>query len=87
MGEHLKKIVNVTIYYPEGIPTFFDFISGKVNNVYIAIETLPIDKSLIGDYFNDENFKQDFQQKINQLWLDKDEELKNLYLAHKKDAS
>ena len=30
MGDHLTKIVNVTIYYPDGIPTFFDFISGRV---------------------------------------------------------
>lgn len=75
MGEHLNKMVNVTIYYPNGIPTFFDFISGKVTAINVAIETTEISKDMIGDYFNDNDFQENFQQKVNQLWLDKDAKL------------
>ena len=72
MGGHLTKIVNGTIHYPGGIPDFFSFISGKVAKINVSIETIEIDKSIIGDYFNDDNFKLSFQQWVNQLWLDKD---------------
>lgn len=73
MGDHLRKIVNVTIYYPQGIPEFVDYISGKVTQVNVNIELLDIDETLVGDYFNDKTHKQKFQQRINQMWIDKDE--------------
>lgn len=72
MGEHLSKIVNITIYYPNGIPTFGDFICGKVNNVRVHIEVNDIDSSLKGDYFNDRAFKINFQKRVNRIWQDKD---------------
>ena len=75
MGEHLNKIVNVTIYYPEGIPSFKDFISGKVNKIDVTIETMAIDKNLKGDYFNDRATKIHFQKWVNQLWQDKEKTL------------
>jgi len=78
MGEHLNKIVNVTIYYPEGIPSFNDFISGRVNSVEVVIETMAIEKNLKGDYFNDRATKIYFQKWVNQLWQDKEETLVSL---------
>jgi len=78
MGGHLTKIVNVTIHYPGGIPDFYRFISGKVDKINVTIETIDIDESIIGDYFNDDDFKLSFQQWVNQLWLDKDLAIKQL---------
>ena len=75
MKGNLSKVVNVTIYYPAGIPTFFDFLSGKVKQVNIAIETQDIDESLKGDYVNDRAYKIQFQKWVNQLWLDKDKKM------------
>ena len=78
MGEHLNKIVNVTIYYPEGIPNFNDFISGKVKRIEVMIETMPIEKKLKGDYFNDRATKIHFQKWVNQLWQNKEIKLVEL---------
>lgn len=78
MGEHLNKIVNVTIFYPEGIPSFNDFISGRVKSVEVVIETMPIEKNLKGDYFNDRTTKIHFQKWVNQLWQDKEATLISL---------
>lgn len=75
MGEHLTKVVNVTIYYPKGIPTFWQFVSGQVNDIEVNIETFEINEQMSGDYFNDKAFKQSFQQWLNQLWRDKDAQL------------
>ncbi|NMP30627.1 acyltransferase [Thalassotalea sp. M1531] len=75
MGQHLTKIVNVTIYYPQGIPTFKDFIYGKVSEIDVNVQTIDIPKEIIGDYFNDKQFKQNFQAWVNQLWQEKDKTL------------
>lgn len=71
MGEHLHKLLDVTICYPKEIPTFWDYISGKVQEIKVRVRVLPIDSTLIGDY-EDPLFKQGFQAWVNQLWLDKD---------------
>jgi len=77
MGEHIAKIVDVTIHYPQGIPTFIDFLSGKVTCVNVDVRVLPVTDELIGDYFNDRQYKQQFQKWVNQLWLNKDKQLIN----------
>ncbi len=78
MGEHLNKIVNVTIYYPNGIPTFSDFVCGRVSEVTVCVDTIDIDESISGDYFNDRAYKIRFQKWVNQLWLDKNATLAKL---------
>lgn len=72
MGEHLTKIVNITIVYPDGIPTFYDFVCGNVKNVKVKIETSDVAKELKGNYFNDRAFKINFQKHVNKMWEDKD---------------
>ena len=86
MKGNLSKVVNVTIYYPEGTPTFIDFLCGRVKQVYIAIETQDIDESLMGDYVNDRAYKIQFQQWVNKLWLDKDKAMLALEAKANKDS-
>ena len=78
MGKHLNKVVNVTIYYPQGIPTFFDFICGRVTDIHVRVDTFDVDEQIIGDYFNDVTFKRNFQKWINQLWIDKDKTITDM---------
>jgi 1-acyl-sn-glycerol-3-phosphate acyltransferase len=78
MGEHLNTIVDVTIYYPDGIPTFVDFLYGRVKKVEVEVHTTEIKKELTGDYFNDRNFKIFFQKWLTQFWHDKDVRFKNM---------
>ena len=68
----------MTIYYPGGTPSFFDFLTGRVKQVDICIETQDIDESLKGDYVNDRAYKIQFQKWVNQLWLDKDQKMLQL---------
>ena len=74
MGEQLHKILDVTICYPQGIPTFWDYISGKVRDIKVNVNVLPITADLLGDY-NDAAYRERFQQWINQLWQQKDQQL------------
>jgi 1-acyl-sn-glycerol-3-phosphate acyltransferase len=75
MRDHLTTIVDVTIEYPQGIPSFIDFVKGEVKQVNVMIRTLAIDHEIIGDYFNDQHYKENFQLWVNQLWCDKDQQL------------
>jgi 1-acyl-sn-glycerol-3-phosphate acyltransferase len=78
MNKTLHKIIDVTIFYPQGIPTFWDFLSGKINQVVVRVNVLPIDSDLIGDYNNDIDYRKNIQRRVNQWWLDKDEQIKQL---------
>ena len=78
MGEHLTTLVDVTIYYPDGIPTFVDFLSGRISNVHIEIHTQKIDNQLNGDYMNDRAHKIAFQKWLTQFWHEKDARLEKM---------
>lgn len=78
MGEHLTKIVDVTIYYPDGIPNFGDFVSGQVERVHIEVQTLDIESELGHINFSDRNDRIVFQKWLTQLWHEKDARLENM---------
>lgn len=61
----------------KGIPTFWDYISGKVRDITVQIKVLPITPELVGDY-NDAAYRERFQLWINQLWQQKDQQLSAL---------
>lgn len=86
MGEQLHSLVNVTIFYPQGAPGFWDLLCGRVGQVVVCFEEQPIPKEFIGgNYDQDDAYRLQFQQWVNQLWLDKDaqlDELKQRYTAH-----
>jgi 1-acyl-sn-glycerol-3-phosphate acyltransferase len=78
MGEYLHKIIDVTIVYPDKIPTFWEYISGRAKKIIIAFEVIPLTESLTGDYFNDPEYKDRFCIWLNALWQKKDEKIKTL---------
>jgi 1-acyl-sn-glycerol-3-phosphate acyltransferase len=72
MGEQLHQIVNVTIVYPDGVKSFWNFVCGKIGEIRVRVETLPINREIIGDYVNNPEFRTSFQNWINSLWQQKD---------------
>lgn len=78
MDGRLHQLVDVTIGYPGGIPSFWDFMCGRVGTIRVRVRFLPITQHLVGDYFNDPVFQHDFQQWLNGIWRDKDQTLSQL---------
>jgi len=68
MGEQLHKVVDVTIYYPQRIPTFWHFLSGRIKDVYMHIDVHDITQDLIGDYANDKEYKKRVHSWVNSVW-------------------
>lgn len=80
MGDTLKSVIDVTIVYPEGRPTFLDLIGGRVHQVRVHIRELPIPRELIGgDYENDAEYRKRFQLWISEIWSDKDALIERLH--------
>lgn len=78
MGEQLTSILNVTINYPQGPKSYWDYLCGRVSDVSIRVEEIPVTKEILGNYFMDEKFREKFQVWLNDLWIDKDRQLDGL---------
>ena len=78
MGEQIHKLVDVSIYYPDTVPSYWDYLTGKLPSVKVHIKVSDIDPAMRGDYMNDRDFKISFQEQLNQLWLTKDQVLSQL---------
>jgi 1-acyl-sn-glycerol-3-phosphate acyltransferase len=73
LGDQFKSILNVTIIYPNGIKTMWEYACGKLDEVVVRVEQIPVTEEFLGDYFNDESFQRRFQEWLNALWQKKDE--------------
>ena len=78
MGDSLHKIIDVTIVYPEGIPSFWDYISGKVGQIIVDVEVAPVGQNMVGDYFGNDIFKGEFCTWLNRMWEEKDEKISRM---------
>jgi 1-acyl-sn-glycerol-3-phosphate acyltransferase len=83
MGTQLHKLLDITIYYPQGIPSYWDFVCGRVNTVQIKVNILSVEELLNSDafsnaYFDDPAQRVKFQKWLNQLWSEKDTLLKQM---------
>jgi 1-acyl-sn-glycerol-3-phosphate acyltransferase len=76
MGEKFQSVLDITIFYPEGAPTFWDFLAGRVRQVVVLINELPIPTEFMhGDYAGDAAFRGRVQAWVQQIWADKDAQL------------
>jgi 1-acyl-sn-glycerol-3-phosphate acyltransferase len=79
MGDKFRSILDVTVVYPDGTPTFNDFLAGKLRRVTVRVRSLPIPSHLLGgDYAQDPVFREAFAQWVQQLWRDKDAQITTL---------
>ena len=79
MGEQFEALLDVTIFYPHGAPTLFQFLSGKMERVVVLVRELPVPRELIGgDYANDAESRARVQEWVNGRWSEKDRTLEAL---------
>jgi len=82
MGEQLPELLDITIYYPQGVPGFWDFLCGLRCEARVVIDAKPIPEALRGgDYANDTRFRTSVQKWVNEIWADKDQLLDHLVAA------
>ncbi len=73
LGDKFRAIVDITIVYPDGTPTFWHFLQGRMHRVVVRARVLPIPSHLINvDYGGDAESRQRFAAWVQQLWQEKD---------------
>ena len=81
-NETLDGLIDVTIIYPDGTPTVWQFLSGQVRKISIHVQLLPI-----GERIRGRNFREDSEAKsyliswLNDIWLEKEQRLSKV-LGH-----
>lgn len=73
MGDRFQAILDVTIVYPDGRPTFWRFLQGKVHRIIVRARRLPIPEHLAqADYANNAASRAEYQAWVQQMWREKD---------------
>ncbi|WP_296229073.1 acyltransferase [Ralstonia sp. UBA689] len=76
MGEQFQALLDVSIAYPDGTPSFWTLASGRAGRVMVHIRELPIPAGLCaGDYTADAAFRSEFHRWLAQLWEEKDAQI------------
>jgi hypothetical protein len=79
MGDSIETLVDVTIAYPGGAPTFWDFLCGNIREVKMEIDTVDIPEHLKGrDYASDAEHRKNVKNWLGDLWRAKDEKLSRM---------
>ncbi len=79
LGAKFDSILDVTIVYPQGIPTFMDFMTGRVQRVIVRVRKIPVPQALVtGNYGEDPEFRKAFSEWVQQLWREKDAQIGQL---------
>ncbi len=79
MGEQFEALLDVTIVYPQGVPTFWDLLCGRLHEVVIDIRQREIPRDLLdGDYERDAEYRGRVQAWVQNIWLEKDARINTL---------
>ena len=79
MGERFDALLDVTLHYPDGTPTFWDLLSGRVHAVQVRVQARPVPAPLLDAQAQRQpKFRVQVQEWIESIWRDKDRALDEL---------
>jgi 1-acyl-sn-glycerol-3-phosphate acyltransferase len=82
MGDALHTVLDVTIVYPHGKPTFADLFADRVPEARVHIREREIPAALVsGNYEGDPAARERAQSWVNTIWQEKDECLSKELIA------
>jgi 1-acyl-sn-glycerol-3-phosphate acyltransferase len=88
MGTQLNGLVDVTIVYPHGVPTFWDVISRGLPEVVVRIRERAIPEEWFkGDYAGDAAFREGVQAWVKSLFREKDDEIVSIFASRTASAA
>jgi 1-acyl-sn-glycerol-3-phosphate acyltransferase len=79
MGAKFQSLIDVTIVYPDGVPSFWDFLCGRAKRVVVRAREVPIPAEFAqGDYVADSVFRGKFHRWLAGIWAFKDAQIDGL---------
>ena len=86
MGAQFHSLVDATIAYPDGIPSFWQYLCGQSSRAVLRVRQVEIPLEFCtGDYENDRALRKSFHHWLDEVWKHKDAEL-GAMLAESKRA-
>ena len=76
MGDYLHKLIDVTIVYPDGTPTFWQFAKGECRSVKFVVSHYDIPKQVLVD--NDIERRSSLSGWIKTIWMQKDQQISEM---------
>jgi 1-acyl-sn-glycerol-3-phosphate acyltransferase len=82
LGDRFDALLDLTIVYPDGAPTFWQFMRGDVACVVVRVHQRPIPHEVAqGDYVADAHYRMKVQRWLLDLWHAKDAQIDALLAA------
>ena len=76
MGAKFNSLLDITIVYPDGAPTFWTFICGKTAKVIVRVRRVPIPAEFYsGHDGEDAAARVSFHRWVARLWKEKDQQI------------
>ena len=76
MGDYLHKLIDVTIVYHDGTPTFWQFVKGECRSVKFVVSHYEIPKEVLAD--NDIERRSSLSGWIKTIWMQKDQQISEM---------
>jgi len=79
MGEQFECLLDVTLAYPDGTPTFWDLLSGRCGRVIVRVQRREIPAGLVGgNPMEDKRLRAGISMWMKSQWAEKDKLLAEL---------
>jgi 1-acyl-sn-glycerol-3-phosphate acyltransferase len=73
MGEQFEALLDVTIVYPQGTPTFWHLLCGQIGAITVRVQQREIPPGVLGgDPLRDKAYRQRIGDWVDGQWRDKD---------------
>ena len=73
LGAKFDSLLDVTIVYPQGAPTFWEFLCGRTPKIVVRVRQVAIPAELLGgEYASDTGHRKTLQRWLQDIWREKD---------------
>lgn len=79
LGERFDALLDLTIVYPDGVPSFWQFLCGRVPRIVVRAQRRMLPAEVrAGDFGADPGYRKRVQRWLLGLWYEKDELIERL---------
>jgi len=77
MGDRFRSYLDVTIVYPDGVPTFWDLLCGRMREVVVRVRELELPVAAPGEGSN-ARYRRQMTAWVDEMWLAKDRSIEDI---------
>lgn len=74
LSDRVHKLVDVTINYPEGVPTFWEFMQGRCSRITVRVDCYDVPEAILAAA-DDDARREAVSAWVQMLWTEKDQRL------------